>query len=153
MSGVGMRIPLTIGGRNLKDICKELLLQEAEAKRVAEERARREALRGRRERSRGSTPPAAPDPVIPRVVPLPSGTLVGHYTFVEGSTYAQAIEQLRDNYTRGKCPDQPTIEVAGRKVARALTMKENLVARLTDFNTEKDADGSTRPWANRTRLL
>ena len=32
-------------------------------------------------------------------------------------------------------------------------MKENLVARLTNFNTEKDADGSTRPLADRTRLF
>ena len=153
MSRVGMRIPLTIGGRDLKDIYQELLLQEAEAKRAAEERARQEELRARRERSRGGTPPAAPDPVIPPVVAMPSGTLVGPYTFVEGSTYAKAIEKLRGNYTRGKCPDQPSIEVAGRKVARALTMKETLVARLTDFNTEKDADGSTRPWTDRTRLF
>src|SRR3989338_5559750 len=140
MSRVGMRIPLTIGGRDLREIYQELLLQEAEAKRGAEERkrkeaeeARREALRAHQERSRGGAP-AAPDPAAPPVVPLPSGTLVGPYTLVEGSTYARTIEQLQAAYQQGKCLDQPTIEVAGRKVARALTMKENLVARVTDFN-------------------
>ena len=153
MSRVGMRIPLTIGGRDLRDIYQELLLQEAEAKRAAEERARQEELRARRERSRGGTPPAAPDPVISPVVVMPSGTLVGPYTLVEGSTYARTIEKLQAAYQRGECPDQPTITVGGTRVARALTMKETLVARLTDFTTEKDADGSTRSWTDRTRLF
>ena len=48
MSRIGIRAPLTIGGKDLREIYKELLAQEA-AKKAAEERARREEeLRRRR---------------------------------------------------------------------------------------------------------
>lgn len=79
--------------------------------------------------------------------------LVHSHTFVEGSTYANAVHQLQANYQAGECPAQPTIEVAGTQVVRAFTIKENLEARLNDFNTVQNPDGSARSWADRVQLF
>jgi len=83
----------------------------------------------------------------------------------EQSTYAEGVHALRDSYKR-KQKDVPShlwYEVSPRKIlwyevgrpniVRPLTFRENILARVEDFETLKNKDGSTRTMEERLRLF
>ncbi|MBT3537987.1 hypothetical protein HN933_02275 [Candidatus Woesearchaeota archaeon] len=100
-----------------------------------------------------TNPPIDPDPD-------PNGDLEGsveitgsHILMPQTSTYALGVQALRDVYSEGKCPDHPVIEIAGSRIVRPLTFKENIEARVNDYKTLTNPDGSERTKEERLRLF
>jgi hypothetical protein len=54
---------------------------------------------------------------------------------IEKSTYARAIQSLRQSYANGECDGQPFIKEAGKKIAIPLTFKQTIEARVNDYNS------------------
>ena len=70
------------------------------------------------------------------------------------TTYALGVQQLRDECAKDPNPNHPTYTLSdGSKVIRPLTFKENLEARVNEYNTLKNADGSNRTKEERLRLF
>ncbi len=51
------------------------------------------------------------------------------------NTKGLGIQALRDSYERGECPDQPTIEIDGKRGVRPLTFKETIEARVNHYES------------------
>jgi hypothetical protein len=69
------------------------------------------------------------------------------------NTYAAAIQHLQEQHQQGHLPAQPTITINGRTYARPLTLKETLIAKLTDFHTLHDTQGNERSMDDRLQLF
>ncbi|HLD72175.1 MAG TPA: hypothetical protein VJA23_01175 [Candidatus Nanoarchaeia archaeon] len=63
---------------------------------------------------------------------------------VEGSNYVKALRALRTSYAKKKCPAQPTITINGKIYVRPPTLYEVLTARVNDFNSKTNPDGTPR---------
>src|SRR3989338_10775094 len=68
-------------------------------------------------------------------------------------TYALCVQALRDSYAAGECPLQPTVMIEDKQWVRPLTLKENLQARVDDFETLCDENGKERSLQDRLRLF
>ncbi len=72
-------------------------------------------------------------------------SIQGEYDLMaQTATYALGVQALRESYARGECPNQPTIVIGGATVPRALTFKENLEARVNDYERLKPGDERLR---------
>jgi len=80
--------------------------------------------------------------------------ILGDYILMaKASTKALGIHALRDAYTRGDCPDHFTVEIEGSNLVRPLTFKENIEARVNDYKTLTNPDGSKRTKEERLHLF
>ncbi len=71
------------------------------------------------------------------------------------STYGEGVHALQNSYA-GKETEVPSLlwyECDGQKIVRPLTFRENLLARVEDFETLKNNDGSTRSMEERLRFF
>ncbi len=63
------------------------------------------------------------------------------FDFIKGETYANAIQLLRESYARGECPSHPLFtRDDGRKIARPLTFKETIEAKVSDYHSKAKSD-------------
>ncbi|MBI4980107.1 hypothetical protein HZC30_00950 [Candidatus Woesearchaeota archaeon] len=69
------------------------------------------------------------------------------------NTYALGMHALQKACEAEKNPHQPQIALYGRKVYRSNTFLENILARLEDFNTFTNPDGSSRSMDERLRYF
>ncbi len=67
--------------------------------------------------------------------------------------YVSGIQTLLDLYSLGLCPNQPIVTIDGKVIPRPLTFKENIEARVNDYNTLKCADGHLRTRPERLNLF
>jgi len=81
--------------------------------------------------------------------------IAGNYILMpKTSTYAQGVQALRSSYEKGECPAQPLfVKPDGSNVVRPLTFRENLRARIEDYNRLENSDGSQRNMEDRLKLL
>ena len=69
-------------------------------------------------------------------------------------TYALGVDALRESYENGECSLQPTyIQLDGSRIVRALSFKENLQARIEDYNILNNPDGSAKTDDERLKLF
>ena len=67
-------------------------------------------------------------------------------------TYALGVDALRKSYENGDCPLQPIYtKPDGSRIVRPLTFKENLQARVEDYNILNNPDGSAKTDNERLR--
>lgn len=70
------------------------------------------------------------------------------------STYALGVEAIRESYNNCECPSQPIFtKPDGSCIVRSLTFRENLQARIEDYNTLNNADGSIKTDDERLRFF
>ncbi len=71
------------------------------------------------------------------------------------ATYAYGVYALRNSYKRkeSEVPSLLRYERDGQKIIRPLSFKENLLARVDDFETLKNKDGSNKTIEERLRLF
>ncbi len=77
--------------------------------------------------------------LAPHHRPLSSPHLDGNVVLMDiTTTYALGVQALRDSYARGECPTQPLFtESDGSTLVRPLTFKENIDARVNDYESNK----------------
>ncbi len=76
------------------------------------------------------------------------------YDIIKDLTYGQAMDVLRQDYAAGRIPNHPTyLMLNGAKAVRALTMKETALAKMNNYETLKDTNGSTRSDEERLALF
>lgn len=81
--------------------------------------------------------------------PIPNGDNTGRYELMaQAGTYALGVEAVRSTANLN-----PFIMDNGSKIYRPLTFKENIEARVNDYNTEKNPDGSIRTEEERQRFF
>lgn len=69
-------------------------------------------------------------------------------------TYALGVEALRESYKNGECKLQPFYtRTDGSRIVRPLTFKENIEARVNDYTTLHNPDGSAKTDDERSRLF
>jgi len=90
-----------------------------------------------------SIPTGKPDSGID---PITSAKLsVGAYSFIEAKPYSQAVHKLQVALKTSPSSVHPLFNLsATQKVYRPLTFKENIEARINDFETKTNPDGSPR---------
>ena len=104
-----------------------------------------------------------PEEVVPTIQTIASQPRVAHL-FPNGqyqlmdvtSTYALGVEALREACRASESHDIHIHEFVGDKKAsiyRPLTFKENILARVTDFNKKLDESGAERSLDDRLRLF
>ena len=71
----------------------------------------------------------------------------------EARTYVLGVEALREYSAKGYSMQSLYTRTDGSWIVRALTFKENLQARVEDYNTLKNADGSVKTDDERLRLF
>ena len=71
------------------------------------------------------------------------------------NTYAKGVHALRDSYAQNEAevPSHLWYNCDGQRIVRPLTFRENLQARVDDFETLKNKDGSIRTIEDRLRLF
>ena len=85
--------------------------------------------------ARGGVPPAAGVRT----------SIVGAYDIMaQTTTYALGVEALRQSHAGGECPAQPLYVDGGRSIVRPLTFKENIEARVNDYERAKPGDERLR---------
>ena len=90
--------------------------------------------------------PPTPDPSKPESSPI-----TGSYLLLPGTnTYSLGVKQLQDQSVGNAT--HPRYQLPNSKVSRALTFKENLQARLEDYNKLTDSQGQVRDLASRLQL-
>ncbi len=76
------------------------------------------------------------------------------YDIIKDLTYGQAMGVLRQDYAADRIPNHPTYQMPnGAKAIRALTMKETALAKMNNYETLKDTNGSTRSDEERIALF
>ena len=86
-------------------------------------------------------PPPLPPPPAAGV----RTSIVGAYDIMDQTkTYALGVEALRQSHARGECPAQPLYVDGGRSIVRPLTLKENIEARVNDYERMKPGDERLR---------
>ena len=68
-------------------------------------------------------------------------------------TYALGVEALRNACVAENNPRQPKVVIDGRELYRPNTFLENIEARITDFNTLTNPDGTPRSMEERLRYF
>jgi len=108
----------------------------------------------------GYVPEKLPENQPPINPPQPPGNIQGsesisgnYILMAKTNTYALGVQALRDVYARGECPGHLTVEIEGSKLVRPLTFKENLEARINDYETLTNSDGSERTKEERLKLF
>ena len=97
---------------------------------------------------------AEKDELKPEVPSSSSVFVRGRYDIIETPTYGQSMGVLRKDYAAGRIPNHPVYQAPnGSKVVRALSMKETALARMNNYETLKDANGSTRNDEERLALF
>jgi len=77
----------------------------------------------------------------------------GNYSFIEAKPYAVAVHKLRKSLADAPSDIHPKFTIsAGTHIFRPLTFKENIEARINDYET-KNPDGSARTDAERQKLF
>ena len=74
---------------------------------------------------------------------------IEHILMPKTSTYALGVYALRDAYLRGGCSDQPLFD----NLVRPLTFRENILARVEDYERIVGSDGKGRDKKERLRLF
>ncbi len=64
--------------------------------------------------------------------------------YIEAPSYFQALQALRTSYINGECPNQPIITHNGQTYARPPTFYELLSAKVNDFHSKSNVDGSAK---------
>ena len=127
------------------------LNREAE---LVEARERREALLGRKSSSPSKPPKGNPDPDPD---PASDNRLisVGNYILMsQTSTYALGLHALQEACQKENNQHHPQITLPdGRKVYRANTFLEDILARMNDWETLTDGNGNTRTEDERKRYF
>jgi len=78
----------------------------------------------------------------------------GRYDFVTDLNYAKALGVLRRDYSSGRIPGHPVyVFPDGKKVIRPLSLRETALARMNDYETLRDVDGSVRSDEDRLKLF
>ena len=94
-------------------------------------------------------------PLPPPLPPGGSSGLQGSYILMPStSTYALGVDALRDACTKETgCPHPDFTLSNGSKIYRPLTFKENIEARVKDYETTKHPDGQTKTEEERLALF
>ena len=91
------------------------------------------------------------DPIPPNN-PLPAS--VGEYILMpQTTTYAFGVHVLQEKCVSENNVHQPKIVVVGRELYRPNTFLENILARMHDYETLKNPDGSDRSLEKRKLLF
>ncbi len=93
--------------------------------------------------------------VVDRVVSPKRDGRLEYEVMPQQSKYALGVHALRNSY-EGKEAEVPShlwYECDNQKIVRPLTFRENVLARVVDFETLKNKDGSTRTMKKRLRLF
>src|SRR3989344_8632286 len=78
-----------------------------------------------------------------------NGDIKGRYELMpQANTYALGVEAVRNTAT-----NNPFIQDNGSRIYRPLTFKENIEARVNDYETSKDKDGNERTPEERLRFF
>ena len=94
----------------------------------------------------GNTPPIIP--------PASSSVSSGGYILMpQTNTYALGVHALQEACIAENNPHQPKVVINGREVYRANTFLENILARMTDFNTLANPDGTPRNMEERLKYF
>ena len=105
-------------------------------------------------------PPVEPDSGTPP--PPGTGTDAGdseqfsgkYLLMAEASTYANGLHALREACEQNNNPVHPKfVRDDGSEIYRPLTFKENIAARVEDYETELNLDGTERSHDDRLRLF
>ncbi len=93
--------------------------------------------------------------VVDRVVFPKREERLQYEVMPQQNTHANSVYALRDSYNgkEKEVPSQLWYEVNGEKIIRPLMFRENLQARVDDFETLKNENGSTRTIEDRLRLF
>ena len=106
---------------------------------------------------RDYNPPVEPDGGTPPPDPgTPAGErFSGKYLLMaEASTYANGLHALREACEQNNNPVHPKfVRDDGSEIYRPLTFKENIAARVEDYETELNLDGTERSHDDRLRLF
>jgi hypothetical protein len=97
---------------------------------------------------KGSTPPADTGTNLT----MPASDFTAR-DYVEGSNYFRALQALRTSFANGECPVQPTITINGQTYVRPPTLYEVLTARVNDFNSKTNPNGTPRKDEDPLRLF
>ena len=90
--------------------------------------------------------PSTSPPIVEPPTSYQSTTpLVGIYSTIEGNTYANAVHELQDSLRSNPSQAHPIfISSSGTKLFRPLTYKENIEARINDFETKKNPESLSK---------
>ena len=93
--------------------------------------------------------------IVPQPELVMAEKIDGNYVLMpQTMTYALGVDALRESYENGECSLQPTyIQLDGSRIVRALSFKENLQARIEDYNILNNSDGSAKTDDERLRLF
>jgi len=93
--------------------------------------------------------------VIDTVVPSKEGWKLAYEVMSQTNTYAEGVYALRNFYeeTRYEAPKQLLYACDGQKIIRPMTFKENILARVEDFETRVPKDGTKRTLDDRLKLF
>ena len=93
--------------------------------------------------------------VIDKVIFPKKDAKLQYESMSQATTYAKGVHVLQDSYkgNDSEVPPQLWYEVDGRKIVRPLTFRENIIAKIDDFETLKNKDGSTRTIDERLGLF
>ncbi len=93
--------------------------------------------------------------VVDKLVSPKKDVKLEYEVMPRADTYAEGIHALRNFYEEKKSevPKQLLYECDGQKIIRPLTFRENILARVEDFETLKNEDGTKRTLSDRLRLF
>ncbi len=77
----------------------------------------------------------------------------GQYSFIEGDTYAKGVHKLQDTLKSTLNAHPMFVKDQRSNIYRPLTFRENIEARIDDFETKIDADGNNRSDDERAKLF
>jgi hypothetical protein len=125
------------------------------ARRVNEEAEREERQRKiEKAKRRAARLPPEPKPDIPPVAEASTSFTVQYLLMPQTSTYALGLHELQEACEREKNQNQQQITLPdNRKVYRANTFLENIMARMNDWETLVNPDGSERTPEDRKRYF
>ena len=89
-------------------------------------------------------PPTSPPIVEPSASDKTTTAILGVYSTIEGNTYANAVHELRDSLRSNPSQAHPIFISSNGAIFRPLTYKENIEARINDFETKKNPDDTLR---------
>ncbi len=93
--------------------------------------------------------------VIDRAVSPKKEMKLEYEVMPRAGTYAEGVHILRNSYVENESevPSRLWYECDGQKIVRSLTFRENLLARVDDFETLKNKDDKERTIKDRLRLF
>ena len=92
---------------------------------------------------------------VDRVLSSKKQVKLEYALMLKQDTYALGVHALRNSYVEkeAEVPSHLWYDYVGRRIVRPLTFRENILARVEDFETLKNKDGSTRTIEDKLKLF